>query len=79
MAKQPSTAQIARIERMRLAAKEGAEARASVVAKDIAIRKNMQRLKALRLAKEADDLALETSEAPKKKLTTKKKSHLLAS
>lgn len=79
MAKQQSTAQIARIERMRLAAKEGAEARASVAARDIAVRKNMQRLKALRLAKEADNLALGTSEAPKKKLIKKKKSQLLAS
>jgi len=32
----------------------------------------MQRLKALRLAREADNLALGTSEAPKKKRITKK-------
>lgn len=55
MTKQPSAFQIARTERMRIASKEGAEARAALAAKDIAIRKNMDRLKALRLAKEAEE------------------------
>jgi len=74
MTKQPSATQIARAERMRVAAKEGAEARAVFAARDIAIRKNMDRLKALRLAKEAEEAALAPAEpAPKKKRVAKKK------
>lgn len=73
MTKQPSATQIARAERMRIAAKEGAEARAVFAARDIAIRKNMDRLKALRLAKEAEDAALAPAEpAPKKKRSVTK-------
>ena len=74
MTKQPSATQIARAERMRIAAKEGAEARAVFAARDVAIRKNMDRLKALRLAREAEDAALAASEpAPVKKRSTRKK------
>jgi hypothetical protein len=40
---------------MRVAAIEGAKARADVDANDIAVRKNMERLRALRLAKEATE------------------------
>ncbi len=42
---------------MRVAAIEGAKARADYKASDIAIRKNMERLRALRLAKEAEEAA----------------------
>ena len=74
MTRQPSATQIARAERMRVAAKEGAEARALVTARDIAIRKNMERLKALRLARDAEEAALAPVEpAPKKKRSAKKK------
>ena len=47
----PSPSQQARSERMRVAAIEGAKARADVEARDVAVRKNMERLRALRLAK----------------------------
>jgi hypothetical protein len=53
----PSPAQLARNERMRTAAIEGAKARADIEARDVAIRKNMERLRALRLAKEAEEAA----------------------
>lgn len=53
----PSPAQQARSERMRTAAIEGAKARADIEARDIAVRKNMERLRALRLAKEAEEAA----------------------
>jgi hypothetical protein len=55
----PSASQIARNERMKTAAIEGAKARADIEANDIAVRKNMERLRALRLAKEAEQLAEE--------------------
>lgn len=42
---------------MRVAAIEGAKARADVEAHDIAVRKNMARLRELRLAKEAAEAA----------------------
>ncbi|MBN9004610.1 MAG: hypothetical protein J0H40_04270 [Rhizobiales bacterium] len=51
----PSATQIARTERMQQAAIEGAKARADIEAHDIAVRKNMERLRALRLAKEAEE------------------------
>lgn len=57
MAKTPSPATLARTERMRIAAEEGAEARAEVQARDVAVRKNMERLRALRLAHEAEEAA----------------------
>jgi hypothetical protein len=54
----PSPSQVARSERMRVAAIEGAKARADVEARDVAVRKNMERLRALRLAKEAEEESL---------------------
>lgn len=51
----PSPAQLARNERMRTAAVEGAKARADIEARDVAVRKNMERLRGLRLAKEAEE------------------------
>jgi hypothetical protein len=55
---QPSPSQLARNERMKTAAIEGAKARADIEANDIAVRKNMERLRALRLAKEAEEALL---------------------
>lgn len=40
---------------MRVAAIEGAKARADVEARDVAVRKNMERLRALRLARDAEE------------------------
>lgn len=57
MKKQPSPSQLARSERMRVASIEGAKARADYEANDVAVRKNMERLRALRLAKEAQQAA----------------------
>ena len=57
---------------MRAAAKSGAEARAHFAAQDVAVRKNMERLKALRLAKEAEDAARPQAQPPAKKRSTKK-------
>lgn len=54
-ATQPSAESIARTQRRQLAAEEGAKAMAESDQRAIAIRKNMERLRALRLAKEADD------------------------
>ena len=49
----PSAAQLARANRMRLAAEEGARAMEEATKEAIAVRKNMARLRELRLAKEA--------------------------
>ena len=43
---------------MKTAAIEGAKARADIEANDVAVRKNMERLRALRLAKEAEEALL---------------------
>ena len=53
MSKAPSPEMIARKERMRVAAEEGVVAMAEVRSNDIAVRKNMARLRELRLANEA--------------------------
>jgi hypothetical protein len=47
---------IARANRQRLAAEEGARAMADVEQKAIAVRKNMERLRALREARESEQL-----------------------
>jgi hypothetical protein len=52
----PSPESIARAHRQRLAAEEGARAMADVEQKAIAIRKNMERLRALREAREAEEV-----------------------
>lgn len=49
----PSPSQLARANRLRLAAEEGARAREDVAKEAIAVRKNMARLRELRLASEA--------------------------
>lgn len=51
----PSPERIARINRRRLAVEEGARAMADVEQAAAAVRKNMERLRALREAKEADE------------------------
>jgi hypothetical protein len=53
MNKLPSPEQTARLERQRLAVEEGTKALQEVAERAIAIRENMVRLRALRLAKEA--------------------------
>jgi hypothetical protein len=73
MSKQPpTTSQLERAERMRLAAEAGAEARAHFEAQNIAVRKNMERLRAIRLAKETEDAA-NTAAEPAPKQRAKKK------
>ena len=53
---EPSPESIARANRQRLAAEEGARALADVEQKAIAVRKNMERLRALREAREAEEV-----------------------
>ena len=52
---EPSPESISRANRQRLAQEEGARAMADVERQAVEIRKNMQRLRALRQAKEADE------------------------
>ncbi len=66
-AKPQSEQQIARAEKQRVARVEGAKAMIDVDKDAIAIRKNMERLRALRLAKEAEDAANAPPPVPKKK------------
>ena len=54
MKKSPSPEKAARLERRRLAAEDGSKAVQEVLDAAIAVRANMARLRALRLAKEAD-------------------------
>jgi hypothetical protein len=57
---EPSPESIARANRQRLAAEEGARAMADVEQKAIAVRKNMERLRALRQAREAEETKTES-------------------
>jgi hypothetical protein len=57
---------IARANRQRLAAEEGAKAMEQIERDGIAIRKNMERLRALRLQKEASAFEGQIAEPPKK-------------
>ena len=52
---------IARANRQRLAAEEGVRAMADVEQKAIAVRKNMERLRALREAKESEQLGAQVA------------------
>jgi hypothetical protein len=52
----PSPESIARANRQRLAAEEGARAMADVEQQAVAVRKNMERLRALRQAREAEEV-----------------------
>lgn len=67
---EPSAESIARSNRQRIAQEEGARAMEDVARDAVAVRKNMDRLRALRLAKEAEQALLapaETAAPPKKK------------
>jgi len=52
----PSPESIARANRQRIAAEEGLQAMAEVERQALAVRKNMERLRALRQAKEAETI-----------------------
>ena len=67
---EPSPESIARANRQRLAAEEGARAMADAEQRSIAVRKNMERLRALREASEAERLHLAIPPATKKKRKT---------
>jgi hypothetical protein len=70
MSNKPSSpTQLARAEKQKIAHTEGAKAIADHQASGVAVRKNMERLRALRLAKEAEDAARE----PELKTAVKKK------
>jgi hypothetical protein len=55
---EPSPESIARADRQRLAAEEGARAMADLERKAVEIRKNMERLRTLREAKEAEGASI---------------------
>ncbi len=61
---EPSAESIARADRQRLAQEEGARAMEDVARDAVAIRKNMERLRALRLAKEAEQATSPPAEIP---------------
>ena len=65
--------QLARLEQQRLAKIEGAQALAQVDKEYVDVRRNMERLKALRLAKEAHDAANPPPVEPKNKKAAPKK------
>jgi hypothetical protein len=65
--KPPSPTRLARAERQRVAAEEGVRAMADVEQKAVAVRKNMERLRALRTAREAEDAKTQPPPAAKKK------------
>jgi hypothetical protein len=64
---EPTPESIARASRQRLALEEGARAMADIEQKAIAVRKNMERLRALREAKEGEEARGEVAVAAKKK------------
>ena len=70
---EPSPEAIARSERQRLAAEEGARAIADVERRAIDVRKNMARLRELREAREAADADLRASSASTPALKKRKR------
>lgn len=62
----PTPDSLARAERQRLAAEEGARAMADVARDAIAVRQNMERLRALREARDAGAAQAETADAKPK-------------
>jgi hypothetical protein len=58
---EPSPESIARADRQRLAAEEGARAMADLERQAVDVRKNMERLRALREAKEAEEARTRTA------------------
>jgi hypothetical protein len=71
----PSPESIARANRQRLAFDEGLKAMADVERDAAAVRKNMERLRALRVAKEAEDIRIE-AETPKAPAKAKRKARV---
>lgn len=69
---EPSPVSIARANRQRQAREEGVRAMADIEKGTIAIRKNMERLRALRVAKEAEDASVlpAATNIPRKKRKT---------
>jgi hypothetical protein len=72
-AKPQTPEQIARLEKQRIARIEGEKALAQVDKEYVDVRKNMERLRALRLAKEAEDALNPPVVAAKKKAAPRKK------
>jgi hypothetical protein len=69
-----SPAQIARANRMRLAAEEGARAMDEATKEAVAVRKNMARLRELRLAKEGSAIRAQIAAGNDPKAKVKKRS-----
>ena len=69
---EPSPESIARADRQRLAVEEGARAMADVAQQAIAVRKNMERLRGLRQAREAEEAKTEAVLPPESKTRRKK-------
>jgi hypothetical protein len=69
-----SPSQIARANRLRIAAEEGARALEAVAKEAVAVRKNMARLKELRLAKEASAIRTQIAAGNDPKARPKKRS-----
>ena len=69
---EPSPESIARANRQRLAMEEGARAMADIERDAIAVRKNMERLRALREAKEAGEARAEAMVPTASKISRKK-------
>jgi len=61
---EPSPKSIVRADRQRLALEEGARAMADIERHAIALRKNMERLRALREAKEAEEASTQAALPP---------------
>jgi hypothetical protein len=61
---QPSPTSLARAERQRVAAEEGARAMADVDKKAVSVRSNMERLRALREAREAEEATIQAALPP---------------
>lgn len=66
----PSPATVARANRQRVAAEEGARAMAEVERHAVAVRKNMERLRALREARAAEDAS---TAPPPEEIASKKR------
>lgn len=69
---EPSPESIARANRQRLAVEEGARAMTDIEQKSVAVRKNMERLRALRQAREAEEAKTPAVDAPVVKKKRKK-------
>jgi hypothetical protein len=69
-----SPTQLARANRMRLAAEEGARAMEEATKQAVAVRKNMARLRELRLAKEASAIRVQIAAGNDPNVKAKKRS-----